>query len=40
VRDRAPAKNARITILLGTPGVVIGKKGEDIEAPQGRRCNA
>jgi len=27
-----PAKNARITIHSGRPGVVIGKKGEDIEA--------
>jgi small subunit ribosomal protein S3 len=26
-----PAKNARITIYSGRPGVVIGKKGEDIE---------
>ena len=26
-----PAKNARITIFLARPGVVIGKKGEDIE---------
>lgn len=26
-----PAKNARITIFSGRPGVVIGKKGEDIE---------
>src|SRR6266567_730393 len=26
-----PAKNARITILSARPGVVIGKKGEDIE---------
>ena len=29
--DRAPAKNARITIFSARPGVVIGKKGEDIE---------
>jgi small subunit ribosomal protein S3 len=27
-----PAKNARITIFTARPGVVIGKKGEDIEA--------
>lgn len=27
-----PAKNARITLFSGRPGVVIGKKGEDIEA--------
>jgi len=27
-----PAKNARITIYSARPGVVIGKKGEDIEA--------
>ena len=26
-----PAKNARITIHSARPGVVIGKKGEDIE---------
>ena len=26
-----PAKNARITIFSARPGVVIGKKGEDIE---------
>ena len=26
-----PAKNARITIFSGRPGIVIGKKGEDIE---------
>ena len=26
-----PAKNARITIYSSRPGVVIGKKGEDIE---------
>jgi len=26
-----PAKNARITIFSSRPGVVIGKKGEDIE---------
>ena len=26
-----PAKNARITIYSGRPGVVIGRKGEDIE---------
>src|SRR3970040_3151769 len=27
-----PAKNARITIHSARPGVVIGKKGEDIES--------
>ncbi len=27
-----PAKNAKITIFTARPGVVIGKKGEDIEA--------
>ncbi|MGA1301848.1 MAG: 30S ribosomal protein S3, partial [Burkholderiaceae bacterium] len=27
-----PAKNAKITIFSARPGVVIGKKGEDIEA--------
>lgn len=27
-----PAKNARITVYSARPGVVIGKKGEDIEA--------
>ena len=26
-----PSKNARITIFSSRPGVVIGKKGEDIE---------
>lgn len=26
-----PAKNAKITIFTARPGVVIGKKGEDIE---------
>ncbi len=31
-----PAKNARITIHSARPGVVIGKKGEDIEALRGR----
>ena len=30
VIDR-PAKNARITVYSARPGVVIGKKGEDIE---------
>src|SRR3569832_2197679 len=30
-----PAKNARITIFSGRPGVVIGKKGEDIEVLRG-----
>ena len=27
-----PAKNARVTVYSARPGVVIGKKGEDIEA--------
>lgn len=31
-----PAKNARITIFSARPGVVIGKKGEDIEALRGQ----
>jgi len=26
-----PAKNARVTVYSARPGVVIGKKGEDIE---------
>src|ERR1017187_9950161 len=30
-----PAKNARVTIFSARPGVVIGKKGEDIEALKG-----
>jgi len=30
-----PAKNARITIFSARPGVVIGKKGEDIETLKG-----
>jgi small subunit ribosomal protein S3 len=30
-----PAKNARITIFSARPGVVIGKKGEDIERLRG-----
>src|SRR5690625_4023954 len=30
-----PAKNARITIYSARPGVVIGKRGEDIEALKG-----
>ena len=37
-----PAKNARITIFSSRPGVVIGKKGEDIEVffgqDDGRAC--
>ena len=32
---RSPAKNARITIYSARPGVVIGKKGEDIEVLKG-----
>jgi small subunit ribosomal protein S3 len=31
-----PAKNARITIHSARPGVVIGKKGEDIESLRGQ----
>jgi small subunit ribosomal protein S3 len=31
-----PAKNARITVFSARPGVVIGKKGEDIEALRGQ----
>ena len=31
-----PAKNARITIYSARPGVVIGKKGEDIESLRGQ----
>jgi small subunit ribosomal protein S3 len=31
-----PAKNARITIFSARPGVVIGKKGEDIESLKGQ----
>ena len=39
-----PAKNARITIYSARPGVVIGKKGEDIEiaennAAEDARCS-
>ena len=30
-----PSKNARITIYSSRPGVVIGKKGEDIEVLRG-----
>jgi small subunit ribosomal protein S3 len=30
-----PAKNAKITIFSARPGVVIGKKGEDIESLRG-----
>ena len=30
-----PAKNARVTVFSARPGVVIGKKGEDIEALKG-----
>jgi small subunit ribosomal protein S3 len=32
IQIERPAKNARITIHTARPGVVIGKKGEDIEA--------
>ena len=35
-----PAKNARITIYSARPGVVIGKKGEDIESLQGAAAAA
>jgi small subunit ribosomal protein S3 len=31
IRIERPAKNARITIHTARPGIVIGKKGEDIE---------
>ncbi|HQT25292.1 MAG TPA: 30S ribosomal protein S3 [Burkholderiales bacterium] len=31
-----PAKNARITIFSSRPGIVIGKKGEDIEVLRGQ----
>ena len=31
-----PAKNARITIFSARPGLVIGKKGEDIESLKGQ----
>jgi len=32
IQIERPAKNARITIHTARPGIVIGKKGEDIEA--------
>ncbi len=32
IQIERPARNARITIHTARPGVVIGKKGEDIEA--------
>ncbi|RRQ22482.1 30S ribosomal protein S3 [Thiohalobacter thiocyanaticus] len=32
IRIERPAKNAMITIYTARPGIVIGKKGEDIEA--------
>ena len=35
-----PAKNARITIYSARPGVVIGKKGEDIEVLQADSCRS
>ena len=35
-----PAKNARITIYSARPGVVIGKKGEDIESLKGAAAAA
>lgn len=31
IKIERPAKNARITIFTARPGIVIGKKGEDIE---------
>ncbi len=31
-----PAKNAKITVYSARPGVVIGKKGEDIENLRGQ----
>src|SRR4030067_1613846 len=31
-----PAKNAKITVYSARPGVVIGKKGEDIESLKGQ----
>jgi len=34
-----PAKNAKITIHSARPGVIIGKKGEDIEALRGELQN-
>ncbi len=36
IQIERPAKNARITIFSARPGVVIGKKGEDIEALRGQ----
>ena len=35
IQIERPAKNARITIFSARPGVVIGKKGEDIENLRG-----
>jgi len=35
IQIERPAKNARITIHTARPGIVIGKKGEDIEALRG-----
>lgn len=35
VQIERPAKNARVTIYSARPGVVIGKKGEDIEVLRG-----
>ena len=32
IKIERPAKNARITVHTARPGIVIGKKGEDIEA--------
>ena len=32
IEIRRPAKNARIVVHTARPGIVIGKKGEDIEA--------
>ncbi len=35
IQIERPARNARITIHTARPGIVIGKKGEDIEALRG-----
>ena len=36
IQIERPAKNARITIHTARPGIVIGKKGEDIETLRGQ----
>jgi small subunit ribosomal protein S3 len=36
IEIRRPAKNARIVVHTARPGIVIGKKGEDIEALRGQ----